>query len=66
MISASMAGSLDAECLDIQLVELTISTLLRSLITKHRAKAVQLRDRESLLEAVLHERSDHARRGFGP
>ena len=57
---------LDAEHLDVQLVELAVTPLLRPLVPEHRADAVELRHRHRLLEAVLDEGAHDAGRRLGP
>ena len=54
------------EHLDVELMKLAISPLLRTLISKHGAEAVELGHGQFLLQRVLDERPGHARRNFRP
>ena len=55
----------DAEGLHIQLMELSVATLLGTFVPKHWAEAVQPRGRHRLLERVLDEGAYHARSRLG-
>ena len=56
----------DAEHLDVELVELPVAALLGALVAEHRPQAVQLGERQGLLEAVLDEGADKAGGRLGP
>ena len=59
-------GILHPEDLDVELVELPVAPLLGPLVPEHRADGVELRGRQRLLQIVLDEGTDHARRRLGP